>query len=128
RRIWDWRKASVLDLDILATSWVNSLAGVWKPLDFAFVHRLRPYDAGVTHLLIAPSHDPSFPSDHSTAVFSIAFAYLLPGCRVSRGPFAGVRWNALRGRHPGRCADGVHCCVDRPDRLSTGHDNRPLGY
>ena len=119
----------MLDLDVLATSWVNSLAGAWKPLDYAFVavttagvplivlvvalqwwpranrsserhvaiacglsflvglalnqlillfaHRLRPYDAGVTHLLIAPSSDPSFPSDHSTAVFSIAFAYLL---------------------------------------------------
>jgi undecaprenyl-diphosphatase len=118
-----------LGLDILATSWVNSLAGAWKPLDVAFVavttagvplvvlavalqwwpradrsserhvaiacglsflvglalnqlillfaDRLRPYDAGVTHLLIAPSLDPSFPSDHSTAVFSIAFAYLL---------------------------------------------------
>jgi undecaprenyl-diphosphatase len=42
-----------------------------------FVHRARPYDAGLTHLLIAPSLDASFPSDHATAVFSIVFAYLL---------------------------------------------------
>jgi len=42
-----------------------------------FVHRARPYDAGLTHLLIAPSPDASFPSDHATAVFSIVFAYLL---------------------------------------------------
>jgi undecaprenyl-diphosphatase len=42
-----------------------------------FVHRARPYDAGLTHLLIAPSPDASFPSDHATAVFTIVFAYLL---------------------------------------------------
>jgi len=41
------------------------------------VHRIRPYDAGVTHLLIAPSTDPSFPSDHATAAFSIVSSYLL---------------------------------------------------
>ena len=41
------------------------------------VHRARPYDAGLTHLLIPPSTDSSFPSDHATAVFSIVFAYLL---------------------------------------------------
>jgi len=41
-----------------------------------FVHRMRPYDAGITHLLIAPSADPSFPSDHATATFSIVFGYL----------------------------------------------------
>lgn len=41
------------------------------------VHRVRPYDAGVTHLLIAPSADPSFPSDHATAVAAIVFGYLL---------------------------------------------------
>lgn len=39
-----------------------------------FVHRMRPYDAGITRLLIAPS---AFPSDHATATFSIVFGYLL---------------------------------------------------
>ncbi|MDE2428220.1 MAG: phosphatase PAP2 family protein [Burkholderiales bacterium] len=48
-----------------------------------FVHRLRPYDAGVTHLLISHSADPSFPSDHATLAFAIAFAYL--GTKARRG-------------------------------------------
>jgi undecaprenyl-diphosphatase len=48
-----------------------------------FVHRIRPYDAGVTNLLVAPSRDPSFPSDHATAAFSIVFGYLLHG-RVAK--------------------------------------------
>lgn len=42
---------------------------------------MRPYDAGVTHLLIAPSADPSFPSDHATATFAIAAAFLAHGVR-----------------------------------------------
>lgn len=46
-----------------------------------FVHRMRPYDAGVSHLLIARSADPSFPSDHATATFAIASAFLLHGMR-----------------------------------------------
>jgi undecaprenyl-diphosphatase len=41
------------------------------------VQRIRPYDAGITHLLIAPSADPSFPSDHASASFAIVFSYLL---------------------------------------------------
>ena len=45
------------------------------------VHRIRPYDAGISHLLIAPSADPSFPSDHATATFAIAVAFLLHGMR-----------------------------------------------
>jgi len=43
------------------------------------VHRIRPYDAGITNLLIAPSSDPSFPSDHATASFAIAAAFLPHG-------------------------------------------------
>jgi undecaprenyl-diphosphatase len=42
-----------------------------------FVHRPRPYDAGVTHLLIAPSADWSLPSDHATATMAIAASFLL---------------------------------------------------
>lgn len=45
------------------------------------VQRIRPYDAGLTHLLIAPSADPSFPSDHATASFAIAAAFLAHGMR-----------------------------------------------
>jgi membrane-associated phospholipid phosphatase len=42
-----------------------------------FVHRVRPYDAGVTHLLIPPSADWSFPSDHATASMAIVAAFAL---------------------------------------------------
>lgn len=42
-----------------------------------FVSRMRPYDAGVTHLIVAPSADPSFPSDHATAAITIVAATLL---------------------------------------------------
>jgi undecaprenyl-diphosphatase len=40
--------------------------------------RPRPFAAhrGSTHLLSAPSPDPSFPSDHAAAAFAIAFAVL----------------------------------------------------
>jgi undecaprenyl-diphosphatase len=41
------------------------------------VHRVRPYDAGVTHLLIAPSADWTLPSDHATASFAIVAAFAM---------------------------------------------------
>jgi undecaprenyl-diphosphatase len=41
------------------------------------VHRVRPYDVGLTHLVIAPSIDWSFPSDHATAAFAVAAAFAL---------------------------------------------------
>lgn len=44
-----------------------------------FVNRPRPYDALVSHLLISPTADPSFPSDHATAAFAIAFSYIFLG-------------------------------------------------
>ncbi len=40
-----------------------------------FVHRVRPYDAGVSHLIIDRSGDWSFPSDHATAVFAITASF-----------------------------------------------------
>src|SRR5260221_6632981 len=48
-------------------------------------HRMRPYDAGVTHLLIARSADPSFPSDHATLAFAVVFALLGAGARRGWG-------------------------------------------
>jgi undecaprenyl-diphosphatase len=51
-----------------------------------FVHRMRPYDAGVSHLIIAPTVDWSFPSDHAIASLSIMFAFALQGMR---------RWAAI---------------------------------
>ena len=46
-----------------------------------FVHRMRPYDSGITHLFIERSPDFSFPSDHATASFAIASAFLVKGRR-----------------------------------------------
>jgi undecaprenyl-diphosphatase len=42
-----------------------------------FVHRSRPYDAGVTHLIVPPTTDWSFPSDHAIASMSIVWTYML---------------------------------------------------
>jgi len=44
-----------------------------------FVHRVRPYNAGLTHLIIGRSSDWSFPSDHATATIAIAAAFLFHG-------------------------------------------------
>ncbi len=47
-----------------------------------FVHRIRPYDAGVTLLMVARSADWSFPSDHATASIAVVVAFTgqrLPG-------------------------------------------------
>jgi undecaprenyl-diphosphatase len=49
-----------------------------------FFARVRPYDAGVTQLLVERTADPSFPSDHATASFAIAFSFLFHGL-VERG-------------------------------------------
>lgn len=46
-----------------------------------FLHRIRPYDAGITHLIVSPSADWSFPSDHATAAFAIVAAFFLNGLR-----------------------------------------------
>jgi undecaprenyl-diphosphatase len=46
-----------------------------------FIQRARPYETGITRLLIEPTVDFSFPSDHSTAAFAIAAAFLLYGSR-----------------------------------------------
>lgn len=46
------------------------------------VHRVRPYDAGVTQLLIDKSADWSFPSDHAAAAISVAVVFLRLGVRA----------------------------------------------
>jgi undecaprenyl-diphosphatase len=49
-----------------------------------FLCRVRPYDLGITHLLVERSADYSFPSDHATASFAIAAAFLVHGM-LTRG-------------------------------------------
>lgn len=43
------------------------------------VHRIRPYDAGVTHRIVEKSADWSFPSDHATAAVAIVTAFAMQG-------------------------------------------------
>lgn len=56
---------------ILAVGIAQVIASLWD--------RPRPYEThpGDTHLFLAPSPDPSFPSDHATGAYAIAFAILL---------------------------------------------------
>ena len=46
-----------------------------------FIHRIRPYDAGITHLFIAPNPDWSFPSGHTVAAIAIVAALWFKGLR-----------------------------------------------
>ncbi|WP_178119525.1 phosphatase PAP2 family protein [Pseudomonas sp. SCB32] len=65
----------------LATGFAFLLALAINQLILLFFQRVRPYDAGITHLLIAPSSDPSFPSDHATAAIAIVASLLIQGRR-----------------------------------------------
>ena len=46
-----------------------------------FIHRIRPYDAGISHLIVPRTVDWSFPSDHAIASLAIVFAFALQGLR-----------------------------------------------
>jgi undecaprenyl-diphosphatase len=57
-----------------------------------FWQRPRPFVAHPheTVLLVAPSNEPSFPSDHAVAAFAIAFAVAFVGRRVGAAFLAGA--------------------------------------
>lgn len=58
-----------------------------------FVQRVRPYAAGVTHRLVPPSADWSFPSDHATASIAIVTALAmqrLPARTIALGLLAAL--------------------------------------
>jgi len=61
-------------------SFLLGLAG--NQLILLLVDRTRPYDMGITKLMIERSGDPSFPSDHATAGLAIAAAFLAHGLRL----------------------------------------------
>ena len=78
---WWWR-AKALDKNrhtIIAAGLSFTLGLACNQVILLFIQRPRPYAAGITHLLIPASSDPSFPSDHATATFAIAAAFLLHG-------------------------------------------------
>lgn len=62
---------------VLTAGVAELLALAFNQLILLCVTRARPYDAGLTHLLIAKSADPSFPSDHASVAFALAFVTLI---------------------------------------------------
>lgn len=75
---WWRRKDRTFVRHIAVAAGLSFLLGLGlNQMILLFVHRTRPYDAGVTHLLIPPSADWSLPSDHATATMAIAAAFLL---------------------------------------------------
>ena len=98
-----WRRATAAGLSAAALGLLANqvVAHVW--------HRPRPYQdhpLGVLPLL-SPSHDPSFPSDHATAAFAIAFGILF----VTRRPgWLFLAWAALIGAS--RVFAGMHYPTD----------------
>jgi undecaprenyl-diphosphatase len=74
----------------LATTSALVAAGIALVANQAIAHvwdRPRPFAAheAATHLLSAPSPDPSFPSDHAAAAFAIAFCVLAFSRRAGVG-------------------------------------------
>ncbi len=73
---------------VLVAAGLSFLLGLgFNQIILLFVQRVRPYDAHITHLIIARSADFSFPSDHATASFAIAAAFLLHGLPRRGGMF-----------------------------------------
>ncbi len=76
-----WSKSERLHVrHVCVSAGLSFLLGLGlNQIIFLFEHRVRPYDSGLTHLIVSPSVDWSFPSDHATAAFAIATAFLLDG-------------------------------------------------
>ncbi len=64
---------------LVATGLSFFLGLLFNQIILLLVDRVRPYTSGVTKLLTEPSLDPSFPSDHATAAFAIAFTFVING-------------------------------------------------
>ncbi|PHP64698.1 phosphatase PAP2 family protein [Zhengella mangrovi] len=102
---------------ITTTAGISFLLGLGiNQIILLLFERIRPYDAGVTHLIIAPSADPSFPSDHATAVTAIVVAFCCAGL-PKRTVFLGlaallVMWS--------RVYVGTHYATDVLGGMATG--------
>jgi membrane-associated phospholipid phosphatase len=98
-----WRRATAAGLSAAAVGLLANqlIAQLW--------HRPRPYQdhpLGILPLL-SPSHDPSFPSDHATAAFAIAFGILFIARRTG---WLFLAWAALIGIS--RVLAGMHYPTD----------------
>ncbi len=76
---WSRHERSIIRHTCVAAG-LSSLIGLGiNQIILLFVHRVRPYDAGLTHLIISRSGDWSFPSDHATASIAIVTAFFIHG-------------------------------------------------
>jgi undecaprenyl-diphosphatase len=80
------RRSSVMRLACASGLAAAALGLVLNQLVILVWQRPRPYQEhpGSIVPLIAPSHDPSFPSDHAAAAFAIAIAVLLVAPKAGR--------------------------------------------
>lgn len=78
--LW-WLRANRNEMRYLAISAALTLISGLLVNQFVllFITRARPYTEGLTHLLIEPSLDPSFPSDHATGAVAIAVTFFFHG-------------------------------------------------
>jgi undecaprenyl-diphosphatase len=76
-RWWSKHDREMARYVVISCGFASALGLFLNHLLLLFVDRIRPYDRGLTNLIVERSQDPSFPSDHSTAVFAIAFFLLL---------------------------------------------------
>lgn len=113
-----WRKADRRHIrHVLIASGLSFLLGLaLNQLVLLFVHRIRPYDAGITHFLMAKSADPSFPSDHATAGIAIAAAFLLHGMRRTGAGFLAAALSLMLSR----VYIGIHYASDVVGGAVTG--------
>jgi undecaprenyl-diphosphatase len=89
--LWPWRQQRTARrrAAVFATAAAGASLLANQPLAH-LVGRLRPYVAHPhhVHLLIARSHDPSFPSDHATGAFALAMGVWFYDRKLARILFA----------------------------------------
>ncbi len=76
-RWWSKRDRDLARYGVIFCGLATALGLLINQIILIFVNRTRPYDLGITNLIIEKSHDPSFPSDHATVVFAVAVSLLL---------------------------------------------------
>ncbi|MBI2718240.1 MAG: phosphatase PAP2 family protein [Rhizobiales bacterium] len=113
---WFWNSNRARDRHVAISCGAAAAAGlVINQVILLAFDRVRPYDLGITHLLIGPSADPSFPSDHATLAFAVA-AMLL----VKRDRFA-LAFTALAALLAvSRVYVGIHYLGDVVGGLAVG--------
>lgn len=77
---WWGKRSRVHKRHICVAAGLSFLLGLaLAQIMLLFIHRIRPYDAGISHLIVPRTADWSFPSDHAIASLSIVFAFALHG-------------------------------------------------